>query len=121
MINRYQGNSGRVERIDEQAHQFRPRPAQEKPRMTEDRPQRFSEPRPLPRQRPAQTRPGGITGSLHGLLEGLGRLLPGGHKAGGVLAGLETEDVILLLVLYLMYRESGDSELLMIMGAMFLL
>ena len=34
---------------------------------------------------------------------------------------LETEDIILLLILYLMYRESGDSELLIIMGAMFLL
>ena len=43
------------------------------------------------------------------------RLLP--EKA----AALETEDLILLLILYLMYRESGDSELLMIMGAMFLL
>ena len=29
--------------------------------------------------------------------------------------------IILLLILYLMYRESGDSELLIIMGAMFLL
>ena len=34
---------------------------------------------------------------------------------------LETEDIILLLILYLMYRESGDSDLLIIMGAMFLL
>lgn len=33
----------------------------------------------------------------------------------------ETEDIILLMILYLMYRESGDSELLIIMGAMFLL
>lgn len=37
------------------------------------------------------------------------------------LSELETEDIILLLILYLMYRESGDSELLIIMGAMFLL
>ena len=28
---------------------------------------------------------------------------------------------LLLLILYLMYRESGDQELLIIMGAMFLL
>ena len=34
---------------------------------------------------------------------------------------LETEDLILLLILYLMYRESGDTELLLIMGAMYLL
>ena len=34
---------------------------------------------------------------------------------------LETEDLLLILILYLMYRESGDKELLIIMGAMYLL
>lgn len=33
---------------------------------------------------------------------------------------LETEDLLLILILYLMYRESGDKELLIIMGAMYL-
>lgn len=37
------------------------------------------------------------------------------------LAELETEDLLLILILYLMYRESGDKELLIIMGAMYLL
>lgn len=37
------------------------------------------------------------------------------------LSELETEDVLLILILYLMYRESGDKELLVIMGAMYLL
>ena len=50
-----------------------------------------------------------------GSLEELGKALP--ERIGE----LETEDIILLLILYLMYRESGDSELLVIMGAMFLL
>ena len=54
-------------------------------------------------------------GGLLSGLEGLKKLIP--SKAGE----LETEDIILLLILYLMYRESGDQELLMIMGAMFLL
>ena len=45
----------------------------------------------------------------------LRRLLP------GIGAELETEDLLLLLILYLLYRESGDQELLVIMGAMFLL
>lgn len=45
----------------------------------------------------------------------LGALLPKG------IPELETEDLILLLILYLMYRESGDSDLLIMMGAMFLL
>ena len=37
------------------------------------------------------------------------------------LASSETEDLLLILILYLMYRESGDKELLIIMGAMYLL
>ncbi len=37
------------------------------------------------------------------------------------LGDLETEDLLLILILYLMYRESGDKELLVIMGAMYLL
>ena len=35
--------------------------------------------------------------------------------------GFETEDLLLFAVLFLMYRESGDKELLIIMGGMFLL
>lgn len=37
------------------------------------------------------------------------------------LGELETEDLLLILILYLMYRESGDRQLLIIMGAMYLL
>ena len=81
--NRYQGNTGRVTRVDERRAE-RPPDA------------------PKPRQLPL------LGGSLADLLP----------KSFGE---LETEDIILLLILYLMYRESGDSELLIIMGAMFLL
>lgn len=35
--------------------------------------------------------------------------------------GFEMEDALLLLVLFLMYKETGDKDLLIIMGAMFLL
>ncbi len=100
MINRYQGNSGKVSRYSEPGEQP-PRPA-------------YYGQRPPPE--PARARehsPGGK--SILGSLEGLGKLLP--ERIGE----LETEDIILLLILYLMYRESGDSELLIIMGAMFLL
>ena len=90
MINRYQGNSGRVVRYPDRE--------EKQPRSPERSPP------------PAPARPGPLAG-----LEGLTRLLP--DKLGE----LETEDFILLLILYLMYRESGDSELLIIMGAMFLL
>lgn len=56
--------------------------------------------------------------SLPGAFTRLSGLLP--EKLAS-LCELETEDIILLLILYLMYRESGDTELLIIMGAMFLL
>lgn len=36
-------------------------------------------------------------------------------------ADLETDDLIMALILYLMYRESGDKDLLIMLGAMFLL
>lgn len=35
--------------------------------------------------------------------------------------GFDTEDLLLFAVLFLMYKESGDKELLIIMGGMFLL
>ena len=103
MINRWQGNSGRVQRLPEQ-HDKAPREPQHIPQPPQ--------PRSVP---PLYTRQGGTGGGLFSALEGIKKLLPVKTEE------LETEDIILLLILYLMYRESGDSELLMIMGAMFLL
>jgi len=100
MINRWQGNSGRVQRLPEQGD----RPAAPKAPMPQIKPY------PGRSTSVPPTRPGILAG-----LEGLKKLIPGKTEE------LETEDIILLLILYLMYRESGDSELLMIMGAMFLL
>ena len=97
MINRYQGNSGRMERVPESGE----RPASPRP-----------PPRPPPGGPPRQP------AQRSGLLQGLGSLT---DLLPGKIGELETEDYILLLILYLMYRESGDSELLIIMGAMFLL
>lgn len=100
MINRYQGNSGKVSRYMEPGEQNRGQgmPSHRGTPPGTKAPARGKEPK-------------GILGSL----EGLGKMLP--ERIGE----LETEDIILLLILYLMYRESGDSELLIIMGAMFLL
>lgn len=95
MLNRYEGNSGRVVRIDD---------AQPPPRA---RPQAAAPGAFIPPPRPARKPPG--------LFESISGLVPAG------IGELETEDILLLLILYLMYRESGDSELLIIMGAMFLL
>ena len=101
-MNRYQGNSGRVERFPESGEERRAPPREQIPRR---------QPPPPVLLKPPQPAPGGL---LNGLGD-IGRLLP--DKIGE----LETDDIILLLILYLMYRESGDSELLIIMGAMFLL
>ncbi len=35
-------------------------------------------------------------------------------------AGMETDDLLMALILYLMYRESGDKDLLIMLGAMLL-
>lgn len=92
MYNRYRGNSGRPEKVAEPEEQNR-RP-------------------PPPPPRPAQKK----TPNQMPLLGGsLSRLIP--EKLGE----LETEDLLLILILYLMYRESGDKDLLIIMGAMYLL
>ena len=48
----------------------------------------------------------------------LGGLLPGRLLSG--LGELDSEDLLLLLILWLLYRESGDLELLVIMAAMYL-
>ena len=47
------------------------------------------------------------------------------RAVGGLLkklesVSMETDDLILALILYLMYRESGDKDLLIMLGAMLL-
>lgn len=91
MYNRYKGNSGAVERVYDKAPSGA---APQKPAM-----------KPAVRKAPP---PPLLGGSLR-------KLLPKD------LGELETEDILLALILYLMYRESGDRDLLIIMGALFLL
>ena len=64
--------------------------------------------------RPGQGRPGvgPLPGALGQLPLQLRRLLSRG------LGELETEDLLLMLILYLLYRESGDRDWLMTLGAM---
>lgn len=75
MYNRYQGNSGRVVRVED------------------------SPPRPVPPVSNTSRPP----------------LLP------QPLREWETEDIILLLIVYLLYRETRDEELLIMLGAIALL
>ena len=123
--NRYQGNSGRVIRVQEEpqhsARRFGGPPQQPTaPAAPAPRPQQHAEKKqaqtpPVPagnalgRRLPLTQTPGRLPELFGGLLD---RLSP---------EKLETEDLILLLILYLLYRDSGDSELLIMMGAMFLL
>ena len=108
MLNRYQGNSGRVVRVEDGS--YSPAPALRGPGAPVKT--RSGSPMKTP---PRRGEPPTNGAALGGIGEKLSKLLPG---SVGV---LDTEDLILILILYLMYRESGDSELLIIMGAMFLL
>ena len=89
MINRYEGNTGRVVRLAEAGDRRPPPPF----------------PPPAPPRFPPPGRPSGPD-PLSRLFSGLGEL--------------ESGDLLMLLVLWLLYRESGDQELLLIMAAAFL-
>lgn len=133
MINRYIGNSGQVERLPQpgkrapSAHS-----AARRDESQRNAPQREESLRQAPPPRevsaPSGTRPAGQRSSGGVWKQPAG--VSGQGKAGGLLRGLtakldlsrlETEDLILLLILYLLYRESGDEEMLIMMGAMLFL
>lgn len=42
------------------------------------------------------------------------------RKLESMSTSMETDDLIMALILYLMYRESGDKDLLIMLGAMLL-
>ena len=118
MYNLYQGNSGKVRRVEDNRAQSRAASAP-KPDPRERRRDEGPAPGEARRhagQRGPQAPPlsPGLPFKLPAQLKGLGELIP------KTLSELESEDILLLLILYLMYRESGDTELLIIMGAMFL-
>ena len=64
-------------------------------------------PAPLRQRRPPQEQEG-----LSGAVGALMRKIESIH--------METDDLIMALILYLMYRESGDKDLLIMLGAMLL-
>lgn len=113
MLNRYHGNSGLVERIDDSAHAPSLAPTSE---ITTPPPAPPPKLRPTPQAAPPGNTPGGNLGTAAALKK-LTRLFQG---ATGELRELETEDILLFIILYLMYRESGDADLLIIIGAMLL-
>lgn len=103
MVKRYDGNTGRVIRVEEPS----PPPAPQHPEHREP-PYREPPHREPPRRAPAPPGHGGaLPVQLQRLLSGVGEL--------------ETEDLLLLLILYLLYRESGDQDWLVTLGAMLFL
>ena len=101
MYNRCNGVSGKVERVAEKGDI-------KSPSHTLNSAQAHNMPPQQKKGKQPSARP------QQGIMEQLGGLIP------RTIGNLETEDIILLLILYLMYRDSGDKELLIIMGAMFL-
>ena len=93
----YHGSGGRPQRFEERQPGSRPAPSP------------FA---PPPPPRPGQHGPEGLSEPIRQAVESL---------LGRITGELETEDLILLLILYLMYRESGEIELLFVLGAMLLL
>lgn len=101
MYNKYRGNSGFVRRVEEPAAPASPI-LQPPPR-----------PRPAPAPHPRTTAPDAAPPSpLSGLGGELGRIL---GRLGSL--SLETEDLLIILILYLMYRESGDKDFLIMLAA----
>ena len=93
-MKRYDGSTGRVSGV--------PEPIAAQSAMPPPPPSMMPHP---PHPRPAPPPP-------------FGGLLPGRLLSG--LGELDSEDYLLLLILWLLYRESGDLELLIIMAAMYL-
>ena len=139
MYNRYDGNTGRFVRMPEPDRPERsalrrpppPQPRREEPaahheepprhredehRRHEERSPRRNESGPPPARRDGPYAQRRSSGDLGGLLSGVTDAIGGLFRGG-----LETEDLLLMLILYLMYRESGDKELLIVLGAMLLL
>ena len=98
MYNRYYGNSGRVERVAGPEPRHVPPHAGPRPGP--------HPPRPGP---PPEERPPGPPDGLSGLFERVLRRVSPGR--------LETEDLLLVAVLYLLYRECGDREFLLAIAA----
>lgn len=90
-MNRYYGNTGRREHF----------PEPERPPLPPER--QVKPPQPNP------GRGGRLSMDLSKLLQRFS------------LSNLEQEDLLLLLVVYLLYRESGDTELLITLGALLFL
>ena len=113
-VNRYRGSGGMPERVPTPQPQPRPRPNSPLPPQQERKPPKTppGHQRPPPGGKPPQDSPPGKKKApeehRRGLEHILARLDPG---------KLETEDLLVFAILWLLYRDSGDKDLLIAMGA----
>lgn len=94
MVNRYLGNTGRVQRIPEPDADQKTQTWSTQTEMQKPSPKHVGD---------------GLRDPIQRLMR---KLSP---------SNLEQEDIILLLILFLLYRESGDREFLIALGAFLLL
>lgn len=115
MYNRYVGNTGKVSRIDDSPRTASPK-AQPQPIPQFEHPQEIRR-SPSVAQRGAlpaancQRPPSPLSGLSGIASEIMKKLSP---------ASFEMEDILLILILWLLYKESKDEELLFTMIALFL-
>lgn len=95
MINRYIGNTGKVQRIPDELRVHR---SAESDLAAPPQVQCIKKP-------PPKHLGGGVGNSIQNIIRRLS------------LQQMEQEDLILLLILYLLYRESGDTEFLITLAA----
>lgn len=111
-MTRYDGNTGKFVRVPDPAPAL-PLPVIEQPAW--EAPESGPQPSPAPGQgsggRVAAQEEGGT-----GIFGGLGKIFSKITKPS-----FETEDLILVGIFYLLYRESGDIEFLLMAGAILFL
>lgn len=113
MYRHYDGNSGRSRMVGEPERkkgQFQGKTLAPVPERAEKQEKKAEPPKT---KKPSYEAP---PSPLSGLSGELGKIF---GKLGSF--SLETEDLLLIAVLYLMYRESGDKELLIMIGALLFL
>ena len=118
--NRYDGNTGRVTRVGDGPEP--PHRSYSPPDIVRGAQHAGTGTKAIGRQiRNPSMPPAKATGGVNGFLTNMGLGKDSGILSGKWLNELETEDLLLMAILYLMYRESGDTELLIILGAMLFL
>ena len=115
MYNRYIGNTGKVSRIDDSpratSSKVQPQPSRKREHFPENKNSPSAAQRGALPAANCQRPPSPLSG-LSGIASEIMRKLSP--------ASFEMEDILLILILWLLYKESGDEELLFTMIALFL-